>query len=212
MKKIVIFDMDGTLVNSSEDITITINYIRKTLYALAPIEEQFVIDAINAHERNLAHLFYETEHYEQRAKTLFEEHYYEQCIEHTYSYPEIFETLEVLKLHGCVMSVATNAPSTFAKRMLAHSGISDFFSAIVGADNVEFPKPHAQMIDLLLDHHGYDRQSDKAWMVGDNSKDMLAARNANIGTIFAAWGFSKEGEEQPIAFAPSEISKIILEG
>lgn len=210
MSKIVIFDMDGTLINSSLDITLSINHVRLTCYSLEPLGEQFVIDAINAHDRNLASLFYQTQVYETKAKELFESHYYDQCIQNVHTYPQIKETLEHLQSSGCLMSVATNAPSIFAKRMLTYLGIAEYFSCIIGADNVKQAKPHPQMIELILDHHGYDVHSDQAWMIGDNSKDMQAARSANVGTIFAAWGFSDTGEGDYIAFAPSEIRSIIL--
>lgn len=211
MSKIVIFDMDGTLINSSLDITISINHVRSHCYGLPPLSEQFVIDAINAYERNLAQLFYEREVYEERARSLFEEHYHDQCIQNVYPYNEIVETLSYLSSRGCLMSVATNAPSTFAVRMLNHLGIAEYFSCILGADNVEEPKPHPQMIERILDHHGYKENVDSAWMVGDNSKDMQAAQSAKIGTIFAAWGFSNKGNGDFIAYSPSEINTIILE-
>jgi phosphoglycolate phosphatase len=210
MKKIVIFDMDGTLINSSRDITLSINHVRSVCYALPPLKEQFVIDSINAYDRNLASLFYQTNTYEPKAKEMFELHYYDQCIQNVHPYHEIIETLEMLSTNGCLMGVATNAPSVFAMRMLAHLEIADYFGCIVGADNVEQPKPHPQMLEMVLDHHEYDAYNDRAWMIGDNSKDMQAAWSANIGTIFAAWGFSDTGQGDYVAYKPSEIRSIIL--
>lgn len=212
MSKIVIFDMDGTLINSSRDITLSINHVRLMCYSLPPLMEQFVIDSINAHDRNLASLFYHTDVYEDTAKELFESHYYDQCIQNVHAYADIIDTLTHLSNHGCLLSVATNAPSIFAKRMLTHLGIAEYFSCIIGADNVEQPKPNPQMIEVILDYHGYDAYSDQAWMIGDNSKDMQAAKSANVGTIFAAWGFSDRGEGDYIAYTPLEIKSIILEG
>ena len=210
MSKIVIFDMDGTLINSSRDITLSINHVRLTCYSLPPLPEQFVIDSINAHDRNLATLFYQTKEYDTQAKELFESHYYDQCIQNVHTYDEIIDTLSHLSSNGCLMSVATNAPSVFAKRMLTHLGIAEYFSCIIGADNVDQPKPNPQMIELILNHHGYDAHRDQAWMIGDNSKDMQAAKSANVGTIFAAWGFSDMGEGDYVAYAPSEVRAIIL--
>lgn len=204
--------MDGTLINSSRDITISINHVRSTLYTLNALDEQFVIDAINAHERNLATLFYETELYENDAKELFEAHYWDQCICNVHCYEGIVEVLEDFKALKCSMSVATNAPSIFAKRMLEHLGIAQFFGSIIGADNVQFPKPHPQMLEVLLDYHEYDATSDCAWMVGDNSKDMLAAKNANIGSIFATWGFSSSGDGDAVVSSPSQLHEIIKKG
>jgi phosphoglycolate phosphatase len=160
MKKIILFDMDGTLINSSRDITISINHVRNTLYTLDPLNEQFVIDAINAHERNLAALFYETHVYEADAKELFEAHYWDQCICNVQPYDGVSEMLKNFSEQGCLMSVATNAPSIFAKRMLEHLEIAQFFGSIIGADNVQLPKPHPEMLEILLDYHDYDEYPD----------------------------------------------------
>ena len=72
MQRIVIFDMDGTLIDSAADITVSINYVRNRYYGLNELSKQFVIDAINSSDRNLAFLFYETQHYDPQAKALFE--------------------------------------------------------------------------------------------------------------------------------------------
>lgn len=211
MKRIVIFDMDGTLIDSATDITLSINHVRKHFYGLNDLSEQFVVDAINATERNLAFLFYETDQYDEGAKALFEEHYHTQCIQNVRAYNGIAETLVHLHSHGCILGVATNAPSIFAKRMLSHLNLAEYFTHIIGADNVEFPKPHPQMIDFHLEHHGFISEYDRAWMIGDNKKDMDAAASANITGIFASWGFSKDGYGDYLVRDPHDLSAIILE-
>lgn len=211
MKRIVIFDMDGTLIDSATDITLSINYVRKHYYGLADLTQQFVVDAINSTHRNLAFLFYETNHYDDKAKELFEEHYHVQCVQNVRAYSGIRETLGTLYSHDCILGVATNAPSPFAKRMLTHLNLSDYFTHIVGADNVQFPKPHPQMIEMHLEHHGFNATRDRAWMIGDNTKDMDAAASAKITGIFAAWGFSEKGNGDYLATDPSQLSSIILE-
>lgn len=211
MQRIVIFDMDGTLIDSAADITHSINYVRRQHYGLDPLGEQYVVDAINASERNLAFLFYETHYYDGEAKALFEEHYHTQCIQNVRAYNGIAETLSELHSQGCILGVATNAPSRFAKRMLSHLQLSEYFTHIIGADNVEFPKPHPQMIHFHLQQHGFIPTRDRAWMIGDNKKDMDAAASANITGVFAAWGFSEQGEGDYCISNPSELSSIILE-
>ena len=210
MQRIVIFDMDGTLIDSATDITLSINYVRNHYYALGNLTEAFVVDAINASQRNLAFLFYETEHYDANAKALFEEHYHTQCIQNVRAYDGINDVLHKLHSQGCILGVATNAPSMFAKRMLSHLQLSDYFTHIIGADNVQFPKPHPQMLEIHLEHHGFIASRDQAWMIGDNTKDMDAARNANISSIFAAWGFSEHGTGDYLVTDPSQLSAIIL--
>jgi len=211
MRRIAIFDMDGTLIDSGYDITVSINHVREEHYGLEPLSVQAVIDAINAHSRNLAEIFYLTPVYEERARQTFEAHYYEQCVQNVISYDGIKEILDFFAQSGISMGVATNAPSIFARRMLGHLGLSRYFSHIVGADEVEMPKPHPQMLEKILTHHDYNPGTDYAWMIGDNSKDMEAAAEVGIVGIFAGWGFSSQGEGDYFADHPKKLLRIITE-
>ena len=69
--KLVIFDMDGTLIDSKKDITISINYVRDLKYNLGPISESFVVESINKEIRNLPKLFYNTDIYDDSARVIF---------------------------------------------------------------------------------------------------------------------------------------------
>ncbi len=209
MAHIAIFDMDGTLIDSGLDITLSINHVRRQRYSLEPLSVQTVVDIINAPSRNLAKMFYGTVVYEHEARALFEAHYYDQCVQNVTPYEGIGTLLENLKHQGFAMGVATNAPSVFAKRMLCHLGLEPYFDLILGADNVDLPKPHPQIIQMHLDHHRYQSGTDYAWMIGDNTKDMDAAKNAGITGIFACWGFSSEGEGDYCAAEPLELLRIM---
>jgi phosphoglycolate phosphatase len=208
--KIVIFDMDGTLLDSQKDITISINYVREKEYSLEPLAERFIVDAINMEVRNLPKLFYNTELYEENAREMFEAHYETQCIQNPYLYEGIFATLKELRLNEVKLSVATNAPTKFAQRMLGHLGVADMFDVIIGADKVAASKPDPQMLHHILHHYNFDKTQHKAWMVGDNSKDMLSAKYAGINSMFATWGFSPHGEHEVLVHKPKEILSIVL--
>lgn len=210
MQKIVIFDMDGTLLDSKKDITISINHIRDLHYSLPPLSEEFVVDAINMDVRNLPKMFYGTDTYEEKDKEVFEVHYAQQCVQNPYLYDGVHETLETLYSRGVKLSVATNAPTKFALNMLEHLKVHSLFDVIIGADKVSASKPDPQMIHHILNHYSFDMQRDKAWMVGDNSKDMLSAQNANIDSIFATWGFSPDGDHDTLIHKPKEVLDIVL--
>ncbi|WP_324172887.1 HAD family hydrolase [Sulfurimonas sp.] len=208
--KIVIFDMDGTLIDSKKDITISVNYIRNMHYNLAPLSEEFVVKAINMRERNLPKLFYETDIYHERDKDVFEIHYATQCTKNPYLYDGILEMLSSLVNSGVKISLATNAPTPFALRMLEHLGVDYMFDVIIGADKVSTSKPDPEMINEILNHYNFDKNIDEAWMIGDSSKDTDSALNAGISSMFVTWGFSKESKHEVVVSEPKEILDIVL--
>ena len=210
MQKIVIFDMDGTLIDSKEDITISVNAIRKAHYNLEPLSEEFIVEAINKEVRNLPELFYGTKEYEKKDMLAFEAHYAKQCTQNPYLYEDVKEILHTLKEYNVKLSVATNAPTPFAKMMLGSLGVSELFDIIIGADKVSHSKPNPEMLFTILDFYAYDASKDRAWMVGDNSKDMLSASNAKIEGLFATWGFTPQTDFPVKLSHPKEILTIVL--
>ncbi len=94
--------------------------------------------------------------------------------------------------------------------MLKHLEVDEMFDVIIGADKVRVSKPDPQMLHEILNHYGFDKERDEAWMVGDNSKDMLSAQNAGIGSMFATWGFTPEADHEIVIFEPKEILDIVL--
>jgi phosphoglycolate phosphatase len=207
--RVVIFDMDGTLIDSQYDITCSINYVRAFNHGLPPVRSADVVAWINRPVRNLPKLFYGTDGYDARDRDLFESHYHDQCVRNPVLYPGIRETLEALRANGVLMAVATNAPSTFAKRMISHLGVDVHFEYIVGPDIAGASKPDPAMLNTILDAVGFKRAEHRAWMVGDNSKDIDAARAAGITGIFSTWGFSAEGDGDIVIGRPEALLDIV---
>jgi len=127
-----------------------------------------------------------------------------------YLYSGIQEILDALKKANVKLSVATNAPTKFAKRMLSSLSVEHYFDVIIGADAVSHSKPSPEMLYRILEHYEYDKTKDKAMMIGDNSKDILSAQNANIDSLFATWGFSPETDLKNKVDKPHEILSIVL--
>jgi len=208
MSRIIIFDMDGTLIDSSQDITHSVNYVR-SIRSLTPLSIKEVVDAINSGHDNLSQIFYETPTYEQAERDRFEEHYEKQCVQNVSLYEEIADTLETLKKEGHRLSIATNAPSTFARIMLKHVDVLHHFDYIYGADMVEHSKPNAQMLLEIFKEYGYEKSKEQTpLMVGDNYKDMMSAKNADAIGVYVSWGFSDSNEYKISLKKPSQLVEI----
>jgi phosphoglycolate phosphatase len=207
--RIAIFDMDGTLIDSQHDITCSVNHVRSMHHGLPPVQSASVVEWINRPVRNLPKLFYGTETYEARDRELFEAHYYEQCIQNPVLYPGILETLEALRGRGVRLAVATNAPSKFAVRMIGHLGVAHCFEQIVGPDIAGASKPDPAMLQMILEGAGFKPGAHRAWMIGDNTKDIDAARSAGITGVFSTWGFSGEGRGDLVIEHPCALLDII---
>ncbi len=207
--RIVIFDMDGTLVDSGEDIAISVNYVRAVNHGLPPVPTERIVEWINLPVRSLPQLFYETPVYEDRDRELFEAHYHRQCIQNVRAYDGIETLLAALRERDIKLAVATNAPSTFARRILAHVGLADYFAAIEGPDTAGASKPDPAMLAKILSQTGFRHGIHRGWMVGDNTKDIEAARTAGIDAVFCTWGFGCTSTAQLAVDHPEELLNIV---
>jgi len=206
-RNLIVFDMDGTLIDSAKDITNAINRVRSINHQLPPLQSDLVVDIINRDKRNLAKLFYNTECYEAQDRELFEKIYEVECVKNVYLYEGVKEMLEQLSSAGYYLGVATNAPTKFAKIMLEHLNVAKLFDNIFGVESPEDSKPNPTM---LLKHETLAGAVNQKFMIGDNSKDMAAAKNANFVDIFATWGFSRVGSATYVLQHPQEVLPIVI--
>lgn len=189
--RLIMFDMDGTLIDSGTSITNTINYVRENL-GFEKMEKGFVLEKLNDPNINAAKFFYGTENFTEQQKVLFEDYYHKHCLKDL----EIYEGMEKLidDLNGeFTLAVATNASSIFARKMLGHLEIEKYFKSILGYDSVKNPKPHPEMVYKILDNHNIQKQN--AQMIGDSHKDIMAANNAGIDSVLVNWGFSNHDKD-----------------
>ena len=188
--KLVMFDMDGTLINSGGMIANTINHVREN-FGLEALEKKYVLEKVNDPDVNSAEFFYGTKHFTQEQGKLFETYYYDHCLTDLEIYDGIKELLEDLK-SDYIFTVATNANSEFANRMLNHLEIGKYFKTIVGYNDVLKPKPHPEMVYKILEE--IKTTKEKSLLVGDSHKDVQAATNAGIESVLVNWGFSDHEE------------------
>ena len=188
---LIMFDMDGTLVDSSKSITNTINHVRENL-GFERLEKNYILENVNDPSINSAEFFYGTQEFTQEQTILFEEYYNKHCLLDLEVYDGITQLIEDLK-DDFTLAVATNANSDFARKMLDHVGIEKHFSSILGYDSVINPKPHPEMVHKILNKHNILKEN--AQLIGDSHKDILAAKSAGVDSVLVNWGFSNHDED-----------------
>lgn len=188
---LIMFDMDGTLINSSTPLVNTINYVREEL-GFERLERELILESVNDPKINAAQFFYGTSDFTLQQQKLFEEYYDANCLNGLQLYDGIKKLIDDLS-SDFTLTVATNANSFFAKKMLDHLEVGHYFNTILGFDSVKNPKPHPEMINKILDTHSI--QNTKAQVIGDSHKDIMAATNAGVDSVLVNWGFSNHTKD-----------------
>ena len=188
VKKLIIFDMDGTLVNSSITIANAINYVRKNL-GFVPMESEHILSLVNDHTINPAQTFYHAKAFDKDHEKWFSEYYTKNHDKELVLYVGIKEMLVLLKEKGYRLAVATNAYRGSTIESLTHLDIYEIFDGIACYDDVLQGKPHPDMLYKLLD--ALDVKEDEAIFIGDGPRDELAAKEANMDYIMVDWGFTE---------------------
>lgn len=188
---LIMFDMDGTLIDSGFAITNTINYVRENL-GFEKLERNHILEKVNDPTINSAEFFYGTKEFTKQQTKLFEEYYNIHCLTDLVIYDGILELVEKLS-KNFTLAVATNANSDYAHKMLNHVGLGQYFETILGYDSVRNPKPHPEMVNKILEKHNISKEY--AQLVGDSKKDIMAAQNAGVDWVLVNWGFSNHDNE-----------------
>jgi phosphoglycolate phosphatase len=183
-----LFDLDGTLIDSVEDLTTAVNLLRIEL-SLAALDSSLVRGYIGDGatllvKRALPQGFFSEAHL-RRFLDLYGDH----LLDRTTIYPGIRDFLDMQREKK--MGVVTNKPLRFARRLLDALGLLSFFPAIVGGESCAAKKPDPAPVLLALT----ELRSDPAGTVfiGDHHTDLQAGRAAGVRTCFCAFGIGRSG-------------------
>lgn len=198
---LVIFDLDGTLIDSRLDLAHAVNATRErmgkpqlpheVIYTYvgngAPVLIQRAMGS-DAPEAEVA-----------AALEFFLAYYRAHALDYTVLYPGVRESLEMLQEANVTMALLTNKPIGITKMIMEHLKLSDMMFRMYGGNSFEQKKPHPVGIDTLRAEAQVSRE--ETWMVGDSSVDIQTARNAGVPSCGVTWGFQPES----LADVPPDI-------
>ncbi len=220
MKKkfdLAIFDLDGTLVNSLDDLGNAVNKALEEFgYPKHEMEKyRFFVGngAAKLCERALPE---DKRTPEETARLLkrFGEIYGENCFVLTAAYDGIPEMLEKLDLAGVTCAVASNKPDEFSQVVVSKLLDMEHFALVMGKREGVPTKPSPDIINNIISELGMKKEN--AIVIGDSCVDVQTAHNSGLECIGCNWGFRGEKELKDngceyIAYKPEDILKIILE-
>lgn len=184
---LLIFDLDGTLIDSKLDLAHAVNATR--LHAgLEPLDNELVYSYVGNGAPVLIRKALGPA-YTDAALDYFLAYYREHMLDYTVLYPGVLETLDILLERGHPMAVLTNKPVRISEAIVEGLGMSRHFFRVYGGNSFEQKKPDPIGITTLMSEAP---DGGGAMMVGDSAVDIKTARNAGIPSCGVTYGFQPE--------------------
>ncbi len=189
----VLFDLDGTITDSSEGI------VNSILYALRSMgKQEDDVDRLRSYigpslKDTFQNNYFPAEEQCKKAIAFYREYYATKGIFENKLYSGISEVLKTIKSGGGVVALATAKPTYFAKIILQYFGVESYFDTIVGSHLKGTRTDKNEIIFEVLDQLGFPKSND-IYMIGDREYDIVGARKHDLKTIGVEYGYSIEGE------------------
>lgn len=191
--QLLIFDLDGTLVDSETDLMQSVNAVRSQM-GLGPLPGETISSYVgNGVTTLMERAMGSSASGEdvQKAVALFLAYYRLHMLDHTVPYAGVRESLEYLKNRK--LAVLTNKPVRFSRDLLAGLGMAGCFSFIYGGDSFARKKPDPMGIVKLMNDTGLSKM--QTMMIGDSATDVLTGRNAGVLTCGVSYGIGSHTME-----------------
>jgi phosphoglycolate phosphatase len=190
----LVFDLDGTLVDTAPDLIRTLNHVLgEAGIPAAPETKMRPIISFGARQMLVEGMALVGEsRSEEHLDDMFEqflEHYGNNVAVESSLYPNLVEVLDAAMKAGAKLGVCTNKREDLSRTLLHTLGLQDHFEAILGRDTLDVYKPNPRhLTETILRSGG---QQDRAVMIGDNATDVATAKAAGIPVIAVSWGYTE---------------------
>ena len=202
---LIVFDLDGTLIDSSKDLALSMNAMLEH-FGRPPLDPEVIYSYVGNGAPVLVHRALGPDGSEellQQALQFFLKFYRAHSLEHTELYPGVRAMIENLAAAGHRQAILTNKPVRISFDIVGALGLQKYFMRVYGGDSFLAKKPDPIGIVALRNEAG--ASADQTLMVGDSGVDVQTARNAGIRSCGVAWGF------QPRAFDTDPPDLLIRE-
>lgn len=190
----LIFDLDGTLIDSVSDVHFAVNCALKEIGV--PLIGRDTIKMVIGPGRDefFKVVFPEGSKKEvRRFISIFREYYWAHCLDRTVLFPGISQVLSSITEQK--LAVASNKPRMFTEKILTGLHIREKFHCIVGPEDVKHAKPDPEMIHKIL--HFFGGLPEETLLIGDTDKDMIAGREAGVRICGVRYGY---GDKHDLEF------------
>lgn len=189
MSQVILFDLDGTLTDSGEGITKSVQYALEKMgireenpdnlrcFVGPPLQESFMSRYGLDEEQT------------RQAVTFYRERFSQVGMFENSLYPKVPELLELLKINDKILGVASSKPEVYVKQILEYFSIAQYFEAIVGSELDGSRSKKAEVIEEALARLHMQNERDKVLMVGDKEQDVQGAKSCGLQCIGVAYGY-----------------------
>jgi phosphoglycolate phosphatase len=192
---LLIFDLDGTLIDSSVDLAISMNATREHV-GMPPLDPALIFSFVGNGAATLVRRALgpsAPEDLVESALAFFLKFYRAHALEHTRLYPDVGEIVETLAAEGHTLAVLTNKPVRISTDIMKALKLGNLFLRVYGGDS--FPRKKPDPIGITTLQQEANTEANDTLMVGDSGVDVQTARNAGVRSCGVTWGFQPEAFE-----------------
>lgn len=191
----MIFDLDGTLIDSRRDICTAVNLTRAH-YGLSPLSLDVVSEYIGDGTKKLmARSLLESGIDIDEALRINADFYMQHMTDTTLPYPGVREGLAALHDAGFTLALLSNKSSRACAELLRHFGISGLFEAVLGSDDCVQLKPDPEPVLKIMSMAS--ARPENTWMIGDSYNDIEAGARAGVRSAFVSYGIGQKDGASP---------------